>query len=116
MLPDYEEAIAQSMKQPPPPYSQVAMATNSVIPNINVAVMNENQSVQPQTATNSASISTNHDNVQNKIPPAYDETNAHPSVSLTSDTSSNEMNPSNGERSSVTISNTNHSGRQTSQQ
>lgn len=30
MLPNYEQAIAQGMKQPPPPYYQVALTTASI--------------------------------------------------------------------------------------
>lgn len=35
LLPDYEEAIAQGMKQPPPPYYQVAL-TNQITTNLNI--------------------------------------------------------------------------------
>lgn len=35
LLPDYEEAIAQGMKQPPPPYYQVAL-TNQMTTSLNI--------------------------------------------------------------------------------
>lgn len=122
MLPDYEEAIAQSMKQPPPPYSQVALTTNQVVStataNVNMnSNANESQLVQSQTTTQ-ATIPSAYDNAHNKIPPAYDETNNHPSISSTSEayTASNEMSHTNGENLSVNGSNTNPSGRLQNQQ
>lgn len=63
-MPDYEEAIAQSMKHPPPPYYQVAMASEQVVPNIN-----ENQSVQTRATTHVVLLPT----VEHGVPPAYDE-------------------------------------------
>lgn len=38
MLPDYDEAIAQSLKQQPPPSYQVAMASTTQLPDNNNSV------------------------------------------------------------------------------
>lgn len=71
LLPDYEEAIAQSMKQPPPPYCQVAMTTpNPMVPNAIISNANENQTIMP---SGTQAIPSVCDDVRNKIPPAYEE-------------------------------------------
>lgn len=46
LLPDYEEALAQSLKQPPPPYYQVAMATANQISTAN-GIVNTNNNIVP---------------------------------------------------------------------
>lgn len=77
LLPDYEEAIAQSMKQPPPPYYQVAMGTNQMV------AVNGTENIQRrQTTANitTAPAGANDVNAQ-VIPPAYDETNQTASTS-----------------------------------
>lgn len=68
-MPDYEEAIAQSMKHPPPPYYQVAMASDQVTSN-----MNENQLAQSRTTTHIVlpSIVQNM-NSEHGVPPAYND-------------------------------------------
>lgn len=60
-MPDYEEAIAQSMKQPPPPYYQVAMA-NQMTTNLSA-----NQSMPMRTAGTRVTIpvETNENIAQN---------------------------------------------------
>lgn len=131
MLPDYEEAIAQSMKQPPPPYSQVAL-TNQVVSDVNVNMnSNETQLAQSQriiataaaaaaaaaATTTQATIPSAYENAQNKVPPAYDEANAL-EISTTSDnyTAPNEMNHTNDDNLPPNGSNTNSSGRLQNQQ
>lgn len=106
------------MKQPPPPYSQVAMTTSPEVSNVNVNVnMNDSQLVQSQTTVNPASVPTTYDNIHNKVPPAYDEADGQPSMSPTSQ-ASNEMNHLNGDCSSAAASNANANAlaRQPSQQ
>lgn len=67
LLPDYEEAIAQGMKhQPPPPYYQVAVATNQMVP--------DGQTVQLQ-ATTTIPAAIEHGNPS--VPPAYEENVNH---------------------------------------
>lgn len=115
LLPDYEEAIAQSMKQPPPPYCQVAMTPNPIsIPN---AISSTNATENAIIVSSGAhTIPSNCDEVRNKIPPAYDDANNAtlaseitrpvpcttndnaPSTSLTSSSSAIDSNASPGER------------------
>lgn len=64
LLPDYEEAIAQSMKQPPPPYYQVAM-TNASIPITGATVALATTSIH-------TIVDDNNVNALN-TPPAYNE-------------------------------------------
>lgn len=66
LLPDYEEAIAQSMKQqPPPPYYQVAMQGSQMVPN--------NESIQSTATTNFIeSVTPANREADHGIPPAYE--------------------------------------------
>lgn len=68
LLPDYEEAIAQSMKQPPPPYCQVAMTTSN--PMASNATENQATIILP---SGIQVIPSTCEDVRNKIPPAYEE-------------------------------------------
>lgn len=57
------------MKQPPPPYYQVALATEQT-----VSIPNENQTVQLQAVTHVATPTIDENtNVEHGIPPAYEE-------------------------------------------
>lgn len=73
-MPDYEEAIAQSMKQPPPPYYQVAMATNHPTSN------RDDHSAGP--LQSEACHFTDNIVVSLNSPPGYDESNNLRTVSL----------------------------------
>lgn len=53
------------MKQPPPPYCQVAMTPNPIVP-----TTNENQTTMP---SGTQAIPSTCDDVRSKIPPAYEE-------------------------------------------
>ncbi|GAB0086502.1 uncharacterized protein DMENIID0001_079070 [Sergentomyia squamirostris] len=54
LLPDYDEAIAQSMKQAPPPSYQVAMAT-AIPPNATIAEASITSNPEPEEGTSSSS-------------------------------------------------------------
>lgn len=57
MLPDYDEAIAQSLKQQPPPSYQVAMAGTTQLPENNNSVPEATAAaVTPGTIAGTASI------------------------------------------------------------
>lgn len=77
LLPDYEEAIAQSMKQPPPPYCKVASAMHQTSSNLNNNLTGLTHITNRQFIENIATS-------QNS-PPAYDESNNQHSVTVNSD-------------------------------
>lgn len=59
LLPDYDEAIAQSLKQQPPPSYQVAMASTTQLPDNSNSVPNANVetiAAIPSTTTGPVSI------------------------------------------------------------
>lgn len=100
-MPDYEEAISQSMKQqPPPPYYQVAMAPNQLVLNMNT---NGNHPMHAQATTHVPSTAENHDESPNSIPPAYEEnenrTSAPTNGSTTNTTTGNQPDVTLPERS-----------------
>lgn len=74
------------MKQPPPPYCQVAMTTppNPIVPNALVSNANDqNQTIIMPCVVIQAIPSTCCDDVRNKIPPAYEENAANRAQSNT---------------------------------
>lgn len=96
LLPDYEEAIAQSMKQPPPPYYQVAMENNQ----INGLNANNSPSLgSVVTARGATNIPTNQNGASNvittQVNPMMNETIDEPTsinASVVQSTNTNEPN------------------------
>lgn len=89
LLPDYEEAIAQSMKQPPPPYCQVAMTTPTpMVANSMGLTANENPTIMP---SGTQAIPSTCDDVRNKIPPAYEENSAATNRTIDSNNTASSM-------------------------
>lgn len=62
MLPNYDEAVAQSMKQPPPPYYQVAATFNQILPKAD-------NNTQPRETIEA----TLHSSESSSVLPTYDE-------------------------------------------
>lgn len=75
------------MKQPPPPYYQVALASDQVVSNLN-----ENQAVQSQAVTHlviPTIVENTNVEFEHDVPPAYDEASQsenHTSTSATAGT------------------------------
>lgn len=68
LLPDYDEAIAQSLKQQPPPSYQVAMATTTPLPDNSIPNGNvETVAAIPGTTTGSVSVTANNAEATNNI-------------------------------------------------
>lgn len=73
-MPDYEEAIAQSMKQQPPPSYQVAMSSNgtttletNVVANTVALPPEVPLSPPPYNVTDNETITDNHNEIPNTV-------------------------------------------------
>ncbi|XP_055390381.1 lysosomal-associated transmembrane protein 4B isoform X2 [Condylostylus longicornis] len=79
LLPDYEEAIAQSMKQQPPPSYQVAMSNIQVEP---ANVDNNNDSSNNNNDGNTANANTNNNNNNNINNASNNNNNNNASITI----------------------------------
>jgi lysosomal-associated transmembrane protein len=106
LLPDYDEAIAQSLKQPPPPSYQVAMSNSTPVPIfVNTIPLPPDETSPAHRSTNGEQITTTVE--ANTPPPPYTPEPSTSAIVVNNDNNNNENIQNNNNSGIHSLSNNN---------